>query len=88
MDRFIDREGIEMEGIEPIAISDSVKLKVRFEVVIFKDSSYQMGVNSDVANIEYFDSYPNKNQILWAIMKNKGQSAGVHKKYYIEDIPF
>jgi hypothetical protein len=35
MDRFIDREGIEMKGIEPIAISDNVKLKEKFQVSIF-----------------------------------------------------
>ena len=88
MDRFVDREGVEMEGIEPIAISSNVKVKEKFEVVIFKDSGYQMGVSAEVLNIEYFDSYPNKNQILWAIIKNKGQSAEVHKRHYIEDIPF
>ena len=41
-----------------------------------------------ISGIERFDSYPNKNQILWSIIKNKGKSAEVHKIYYIQDTPF
>jgi hypothetical protein len=83
MNRFIDREGFEMEGIEPISISKNVKLKEKFRVNIFPSESILSSINS-----EEFDSYPNKNQILWAIKKNKGEAAEIHKIYYIEDIPF
>lgn len=74
---------LEMKGIEPIAISDNVKLKEKFQVSIF---GFDNG--TEVRAIEDFESYPNKNQILWSITKNKGQTAEIHKIYYIEDIPF
>ena len=89
MDRFIDREGNETQGIDPISIRDNVKLKEKFDIVIYKyEDKYCRDEELEIAGIERFDSYPNKNQILWAIKKHNGQSAEVHKIYFTEDIPF
>lgn len=88
MDTYIDRQGEKVGLIEPVKYNGDT-LKELFKVTVSKCYLYEPNKESEVKGFEYFERYPTKTQILWAIKKHEGNNAHIDKFYQTEEqIPF
>lgn len=91
MDKYVNRLGEFVElPRDAVKVSDCITgISEKFRVDVFKDDAFEEILNYQYSEpkrvgYEIFRQYPEKNQIMWAICKHKGNIANVTKYYELE----